>query len=254
MSRKGPGGEAEHENQDRWLLTYADLITLLLGLFVILYAMSKIDMKKYDQVVVALGGVFGSADAAESMRVRLTELPESIPDIFSQRAKVESEIRRALELDTRSLPISLSQDERGVIVHIQEELLFPSGSAELKRSSLETLDRLAGVFRTMPNDIRVEGHTDNVPIQTRTFPSNWHLSVGRALNVGYYLIQKHQMNPEKVSVVGYSEYRPIALNTTPENRARNRRVDIVIVTEAVGSVPGSAPTQRGLIGDLPKEK
>lgn len=224
--------ESEPENSDRWLLTYADLITLLLGLFVILYAMSKIDTKKYAEVVVALGGVFGSADAAASMRMRMLDLQEGLPDMMRQRAQVESEIRRALQLDTKNLPITVTQDERGVVVHLQEELLFPSGSADLKGTSLETLDRLAGVLKSLPNDLRVEGHTDNMPINTPQFPSNWHLSVGRALNVGYYLIQKHGMVPDKVSVVGYSEYRPIVPNTTDVDRAKNRRVDIVVVTEA----------------------
>ena len=254
MSRRKHRGEGGHDNQERWLLTYADLITLLLGLFVILYAMSKIDMKKYDQVVAALGGVFGSGDGAAPVKLRITDLQEGLPDVFTQRAKVESEIRRALQLDTKSLPVSVSQDERGVVVHIQEELLFPSGSADLKSTSLETLDRLAEVFRAMPNDIRVEGHTDNVPIRTRAFPSNWHLSVGRALNVGYYLIEKHQMNPEKVSVVGYSEYRPIAPNITVENRAMNRRVDIVVVTGTVGKAPVAPSASQRSLEDLPKEK
>jgi chemotaxis protein MotB len=254
MNRGRRREEGEHENQERWLLTYADLITLLLGLFVILYAMSKIDMKKYDQVVAALGGVFGSGDAAVPVKMRFTELQDGLPDVFTQRAKVEGEIRRVLELDSKSLPVDVSQDERGVIVHIQEELLFPSGSADLKSTSLETLDRLADAFRTMPNDIRVEGHTDNVPISTSAFPSNWHLSVGRALTVGYYLIQKHKMNPEKVSVVGYSEYHPIAPNTTAENKAKNRRVDIVVVTEAIGKGSATSLVQQRSSQDLSKEK
>jgi chemotaxis protein MotB len=245
MRKRKHAEEGEHENQERWLLTYADLITLLLGLFVILYAMSKIDTKKYAEVVVALGGVFGSADAAASMKLRLRELQEGLPDVYVERAKLEAEIRKALELDTKKLPITVSQDERGVVVHLQEELLFPSGSADLKSTSLETLDRLAGVLRTLPNDVRIEGHTDDVPIKTAVFPSNWHLSVGRALNVGYYLIEKHGMNPEKVSVVGYSEYRPLFPNTTEENRARNRRVDIVVVTEPVtgGGIAGTVRQQ-----------
>jgi chemotaxis protein MotB len=186
--------------------------------------------------------------------MRFTELQEGLPDVFAKRANVEGDIRRALQLETKSLPVTVSQDERGVIVHIQEELLFASGSADLKSASLETLDRLAEVFRTMPNDIRVEGHTDDVPISTRAFPSNWHLSVGRALNVGYYLIQKHQMNPEKVSVVGYSEYRPLAPNTSAANRSLNRRVDIVVVTETVGNAGGVSSAPRRPLEDLPKEK
>jgi chemotaxis protein MotB len=254
MSHRKHTEEEEHGGQERWLLTYADLITLLLGLFVILYAMSKIDMKKYDQVVAALGGVFGSGDGVTPVKLKLTELQEGIPDVISERARVENEIRRVLQLDTRNLPVTVTQDERGVVVHIQEELLFPSGSADLKNTSLETLDRLAGVFRTMPNDIRVEGHTDNLPIASRAFPSNWHLSVGRALNVGYYLIQKHQLNPEKVSVVGYSEYRPIASNATVEDRARNRRVDIVIVTGTVGQKTNGPAVSQRLFQDTSKEK
>ena len=92
------------------------------------------------------------------------------------------------------------------------------------------LDTLAQVLKTIPNDLRIEGHTDNVPIATARFPSNWHLSVIRALNTGYYIISKHKLNPEKISVVGYSEYRPLFPNDTEEHRARNRRVDIVIIT------------------------
>jgi chemotaxis protein MotB len=254
MSRRKHTEEEEGGGQERWLLTYADLITLLLGLFVILYAMSKIDMKKYDQVVVALGGVFGSGDGVTPVKLKLTELQEGLPDVISERTRVENEIRRVLQLDMNKLPVSVSQDERGVVVHIQEELLFPSGSADLKTTSLETLDKLAGVFRTMPNDIRVEGHTDNVPIASKSFPSNWHLSVGRALNVGYYLIQKHRLNPEKISVVGYSEYRPIALNNTAEDRAKNRRVDIVVVTGTVGESKSNAPISERAPQDTAKEK
>lgn len=232
--------ESEPEGQERWLLTYADLITLLLGLFVILYAMSKIDTKKYTEVVVALGGVFGNPEAAATMKLRLLELQEGFPDLMRQRQQLEAEIRRALQLEGKSNGISVTQDERGVVVHLQEELLFPSGSSDLKGTSLETLDRLASVLKSLPNDVRIEGHTDNVPIKTAQFPSNWHLSVGRALNVGYYLIEKHQMVPDKVSVVGYSEYRPLVPNSTPENRARNRRVDIVVVAEAPLAINGKA--------------
>jgi chemotaxis protein MotB len=229
MSNRRKKEEEEPENQERWLLTYADLITLLLGLFVILYAMSKIDTKKYAEVVAALGGVFGSSDAA-AMRLKIVEIDKSLPDFYRERTKIENDLRAALKLDENSLPITITEDERGVTVHLQEQLLFASGSADLKASSLTMLDQLAEALRKMSNDVRVEGHTDNVPIHSQAFPSNWHLSVGRALNVGYYLIEQHGIDPEKVSVVGYAEYRPLLPNTTDESRARNRRVDIVVVT------------------------
>jgi chemotaxis protein MotB len=110
-----------------------------------------------------------------------------------------------------------------------EELGFASGSADPKPSMLQVLDSLAAILKQLPHDVRIEGHTDDVPINTPLFRSNWHLSVARAVNVAYYLIEQHGLVPEKVSVAGYGEFRPLAPNTSEENRARNRRVDIVIM-------------------------
>jgi chemotaxis protein MotB len=219
--------DAEHDNGERWLLTYADLITLLLGLFVILYAISKVDAGKYAEIVAALGGVFGG-EKPSVVQGQGGVLPSAF--MSTERQKIKTEIRAALDTEAKKGLISISENERGLTVHIMEELLFASGNADLKQSSLNTLDALAGVLKELPNDVRVEGHTDDVPISTGTFPSNWHLSVGRAVNVGYYLIVKHELVAEKVSVVGYSEYHPLVPNTSAENRARNRRVDIVVVT------------------------
>ncbi|HTY37980.1 MAG TPA: OmpA family protein [Bacteroidota bacterium] len=253
MKRRQHHEDGEHENSERWLLTYADLITLLLGLFVILYAMSKIDTEKYSQVVAALGGVFGSPEAT-AMKLNVVDVVKTLPEFYRERARIEAEIRKGLDLGSKSLPITITQDERGVTVHLQEQLLFGSGSADLKQTSLSTLDQLAEVLKKMKNDVRVEGHTDNVPIATGAFPSNWHLSVGRALNVGYYLIEKHGMNAERVSVVGYSEYRPLLPNTSEENRARNRRVDIVIVAESAMKQDGAATPEQTFMNDSIKEK
>jgi chemotaxis protein MotB len=214
--------------------------------------MSKIDTEKYSQVVAALGGVFGSPEAT-SVKLRVVDVVKTLPEFYRERARIEAEIRKGLNLGSKALPISITQDERGVTVHLQEQLLFGSGSADLKVTSLETLDQLAEVLKKMTNDVRVEGHTDNVPIATAAFPSNWHLSVGRALNVGYYLIEKHNMKAEKVSVVGYSEYRPLLPNTSDENRARNRRVDIVIVAESAMKGTGGATPEQQFINDSMKE-
>jgi chemotaxis protein MotB len=226
-----PRKHTDPENSDRWLLTYADLITLLLGLFVMLYAMSKIDAGKYSEVVTALNGVFGAPRGILTGNPTLVENPANA--LQSEKQRISQEIRSALHLDERTLPITISENERGVTVHIMEELLFASGSADLKQASLVTLDTLAAVLRSLPNDLRVEGHTDNVPINTAQFPSNWHLSVARALNVAYYVIQRHGLTQERVSVVGYSEFQPLAPNTTAENRTCNRRVDIVIVANGM---------------------
>jgi chemotaxis protein MotB len=227
--RKRKRGEPAHDNEERWLLTYADLITLLLGLFVILYAMSKIDAGKYAEVVTAMEGVFGSPRGIMTGGSSgMMQMP--VPSLRNEQQHIVDELRSALHLDDKKLPISISYNERGITVHIMEELLFASGAADVKATSLAALDSLAMVLRTITNDIRVEGHTDNIPIKTQFFPSNWHLSVARAVNVGYYLIEHHGLNAEQVSVVGYSEYHPLVPNDTPENRAKNRRVDIVIMT------------------------
>lgn len=221
-----------HENTDRWLLTYADLITLLLGLFVILYTMSKVDNDRYSKVVQAFGGMFGNTVETRNAPVIMEphSTPLAIENPVSEPEGIESRLRGALYEDVKANLVSISQDERGVVVHLAEELLFASGSAMLKGSSLTSMDLLASVLKTIPNDIRVEGHTDNVPINTPAFPSNWHLSVARAMNTGEYLMQQHGLKPERVTIVGYAEYKPLVPNTTPENRAKNRRVDIVIVS------------------------
>jgi len=240
MKRKGK--HEAHDNEERWLLTYSDLITLLLGLFVILYAMSKIDAGKYAEFVNAMEGVFGSPKGVMSGQGGVVQAP--MPSVQTERQKIMDELRSAMHIEEHKLPITISVNERGITVHIMEEMLFASGSAVIISSSLEELDSLAKALQGLRNDIRVEGHTDNVPINTDVFPSNWHLSVARAVNVGYYLIQRHGLNPERVSVVGYSEYRPLVPNDSPENRARNRRVDIVILTgSAVTSNAGAGHQQ-----------
>jgi chemotaxis protein MotB len=225
----------EHENSERWLLTYADLITLLLGLFVILYAMSKIDAGKYAEIVNALGGAFGSSKGV--MAGNNGVMGSQIPPIANERQKIAQDIREALHLETKKLPIAISSSERGITVHIMDELLFASGSADIKESSTPALDSLARVLREIPNDVRVEGHTDNVPISSAAYPSNWHLSVARAVSIAYYLIQTHSLNPEKVSAVGYAEYQPLVPNDSDGHRAQNRRVDIVILANTFHKVP-----------------
>jgi chemotaxis protein MotB len=212
----------EDNDKDRYLITYADLITLLLGLFIILYAMSNIDVNKYKGVVNALGSIFGSETAGNPISTTNTIIPKPSD-------KLAEDLYRLVEQYNYGNSIRLEQNERGVTIHILDDVLFPPGRATLNEASKTVLSRLADVIKTLPNDIRIEGHTDNVPINTLQYPSNWHLSVDRALSTGYYLIQEEGISADKVSVVGYAEYRPIASNDTPQTRALNRRVDIVIL-------------------------
>lgn len=212
---------SEENDRDRYLITYADLITLLLGLFIILYAMSNIDANKYKGVVAAMGNVFGN-ETDYSLMNKTNIIPKPSDNLTSELDKIISNY-------SYENSIRLEESERGITVHILDDVLFPPAGAILSEKSKEVLSNLARVLKELPNDIRVEGHTDNLPISNSVYPSNWHLSVDRALSTAYYLIQTEGLSPDKVSVVGYAEYRPIAPNDSKESRALNRRVDLVIL-------------------------
>ncbi len=238
MARKKKGHHEEHENLERWLITYADLITLLLGLFVVLYSMSQIDLNKYQQWISAFSQLFGGGggilEGGRGMLVAptppkgdLQASPGSSQTQLTQE-RLEIQLNAILSPGIESKKIIITTSSEGLTIHLLERLLFESGSADLKPEAKVVLDTLADILKFLPNKIRIEGHADNRPIKSAKFPSNWHLSVERALNTAYYLINKG-VSPEKISVAGYAEYKPIAPNDTEENRSKNRRVDIVIV-------------------------
>ncbi len=220
----------EHDNLERWLLTYSDLITLLLGLFVILYASSQVDMKKYRQVVSAFENVFGGAQSSGPLPSEngVMSNPVEMPPAQTSQ-QLERRVRAAVGEALKKGGALITTDERGVTVHFLEKFMFDPGNADIKPQALPVLDTLGFLLESIPNEIRIEGNTDNTPIHTAQFPSNWQLSVARALNVGYYLLQHYEIRPEKVAIVGYGEYHPLVPNDTPQHRAENRRVDIVIL-------------------------
>jgi chemotaxis protein MotB len=215
----------DSNDKDRYLITYADLITLLLGLFIILYAISNIDIEKYKTMISAMGNVFG--DKGEVVGLEQGSDLIKIPEIDKLKSKVDELIHEYHYENS----VRVEENERGIIIRILEDILFASGSAELGPDSKKVLKQLGAMISNLPNDIRIEGHTDNIPISTPRYPSNWHLSVNRALNTAYYLINDENILPEKVSIVGYSEYQPVESNNDLEKRALNRRVDIVIIKE-----------------------
>lgn len=212
----------EKNDEDRYLITYSDLITLLLGFFIILYAISKIDAAKYKNVAHALGNYFGNEAV-------INPAPEMKTSAIGPKETLGTQLNRLIKEYNYSNTIQLEENEKGITIHILDEVLFAPAQAGLNENSKIVLNRLAEVIKDLPNDIRIEGHTDNVPINTARYPSNWHLSVDRALSTAYYLIKEDGLDPDKVSILGYAEYRPIAPNDTPENRAKNRRVDLVIL-------------------------
>lgn len=272
MKRKKKA-EAHKENGDRWLLTYSDLITLLMIFFVVMYSMSQIDAAKFQAVAESLnmalgGGVpakleisaqiagpspFTSGRPNNNAMTKVPENEKKIPSIDTSKGagnkKAQGDAERELELQRElqtimgvkikldkfaaengfQTKITSSIEERGLVVSLQETVLYKSGSAEVMPYAHEVLDKISVVLSTVPNLIKVEGHTCTVPIRTPQFASNWELSVIRATNVLQILIKEGHINPNRLSAVGYGEYRPIASNATEEGRINNRRVDLIIL-------------------------
>ena len=205
---------------------------MLLGLFIILYAVSNIDSQKYEKMMSAMGSVFGSASTGANSEGNVVTLTGNDIDFIPTKIdRLRSELSYLVNQYGPRSNVRLEENERGITIHIRGDILFESGSAILGPGSEQVLADVANILKEVDNDIRIEGHTDNIPIVSKTYLSNWHLSIERALNTAYYLINKEGLSPQQVSVVGYAEYKPIESNETPEGRAANRRVDIVIIKE-----------------------
>jgi chemotaxis protein MotB len=224
--------EEDKENLERWLLTYADLITLLLAFFVMLYVFSKQDTRKYDAMTMQLKAIFsgGAGVVVEGGRTGSQSIEgasEGTSDI-----QIRRELEKQIKAEVQENNISVITDERGIVIRIMDKAFYDTGKADLKEKARATLDKIAPVIKGLPNEIRIEGHTDNVPISTYEFKSNWELSVRRATEVVRYLVERGGISPKRISAAGYAEYRPVAENDSEENRALNRRIEIIVVKSA----------------------
>ncbi|HOD65402.1 MAG TPA: flagellar motor protein MotB [candidate division Zixibacteria bacterium] len=220
----------DKENLDRWLLTYSDLITLLLAFFVVMYSMSQVDAKRFGQMAKALHGILkGGENVFDYDEAKPTEDGHGLLKLGNLRmlqARVEERFKGINRLDDVSSEIT----ERGLVIHIVDRALFDEGAADLKPQAIDVLDLINDEVRAMPNHLRIEGHTDDRQIATLRFPSNWELSAARATEVVRFFVNQHDFPPDRISALGYGEFRPIRPNNSIENRAMNRRVDIVILT------------------------
>ncbi|SHM10821.1 chemotaxis protein MotB [Caldanaerovirga acetigignens] len=222
----------------QWMTTYGDLITQILIFFVLLFALSNVDAKKFDLAITSVQGSLGILESGKSL-IRGEFVEEGIAgeNLFTGEQQ-ERELRKLgdqiLEIIEASgyKGVTVSIDERGLAVRFMEGALFDSGKADLKSEAIRLLDKIAPVLKQSQRPIRVEGHTDNVPIHTKEFPSNWELSTARAVNVLRYLVEKHEIPPQIISAAGYGEYHPIVPNDTAQNRSRNRRVEIIILSSS----------------------
>lgn len=200
---------------NRWVISYADFITMLLALFMVLWAISGNTETHKPAVKINQSLNINSTKELPADNT-ITEQDEIIDtlnqnEVIKQNAKVLKGVK-------------------GAIIRLNDKMLFEQGSAIIKPEVLSTLDNIANELKKFDNYIIIEGHTDSTPISTSQFPSNWELSTARATNIIKYLVAKKEFNPQKLSAVGYGEYMPIAPNTSYEGKTLNRRVDIIIIS------------------------
>lgn len=239
------GGHAA--NHERWLLTYADLITLLLIFFVIMYSVTSLNISKFHDLAQSLNEAMGSAGTILSSQnsqgstgiLQQTSVTSSANSQTQQvnQAGIDNLYRRIEQyIRTHHLQsqVTAYMVPQGVRVSINAQALFPSGSDVLQPDALTLLDGLTPLLQQVTNDIEVQGFTDNVPIRTAQYPSNWFLSVARSAMVADYLT--HQgIDPTRLVAMGYSKYRPVASNATAAGRQRNRRVDLLVLRSGLSA-------------------
>lgn len=256
--------EAEKENSERWLLTYADMITLLMLFFIVLYSMSNVDSEKYKAISKALQTIFEGGnmgifqpsgmypqkgfDEYGGNSMQGSQFP------YSTRSKLQTrilkQVNEVFKPEMTAKYISTRIDERGLVITLTGDFFFDGGSAKLNKEMEPVLIKVAGILNEVPNFVRIEGHTDNSRLSAvktgEGYDNNWDLSAARSLNVLKFLVEDGRVEPKKLSSVAFGEYRPIEDNNLPEGRAYNRRVDIVILKERLMQSPDDKRIERPL--------
>lgn len=267
MARRRRGHEEEHENLERWLVSYADFITLLFAFFVVMYAISSVNEGKYRVLSDSLVSAFRNVQVVGAGQMNIVTPPNaSIKQIVVkqdpqtaarrqvQRDKmrnVAQDIFRALAPLVRQGKVRLVETDKGVTIEIADSVLFSPGQAQLEPTSAQALRMVGEVLAPTEFPIVVEGHTDNVPIRTALYPSNWELSAVRATTV-LRLFADAGVSPQRLTAIGYGEHRPVEGNDTQEGRARNRRVSILIESAIPAEPevpPPAAPPSAPVSGD-----
>ena len=262
MARRRKRYIEDIEHQDRWMVSFADFITLLFAFFVVMYSISSVNKGKYETFSESLDQALFHNEKVEKVekstgkavepiqtgkiptRIQPIELPNLITvteeehqlseEIMEEKRRlndVSEEFQRALQPFVESQLVGINKHDFWVELEMNSELLFASGSAELSSKALPVLEKVAEVVRHVPNVINVEGYTDDVPISTGIYPSNWDLSSARATSV-VKALEKNNIPPTRLSAVGYGEFHPIADNASEEGRFKNRRVVLVLMSQA----------------------
>ncbi|MBI4000873.1 MAG: OmpA family protein [Nitrospira defluvii] len=232
----------EHENHERWLVSYADFITLLFAFFVVMYSVSSVNEGKYRTVSESIKAALNPVNSIPSSRLPFT-IGDAKPKVIPSEAVSSSDpvIRRMREIMTRINPnlkgdiseVKIVETGHGTImISLPESILFQSGEARVRSEALPFLKALSEILIEMDRHIRILGHTDNVPIRTAQFPSNWELSAGRAVMVVRIFSELYGVPITHLSATGRADAKPVASNDTPEGRTKNRRVEIIILEKA----------------------
>lgn len=230
--------QPENRGAPAWMTTYADMVTLLLTFFVLLYSFSTVDAQKFKAIMTAFQGTLGVLDGGKVVTSDASIHDASLDvDVTFDVAQKDMEQMQALMEEMQALvaagelpgTVELVHEERGLVVRFADRAFFDLGKADIRPDAQPVLHEIAELLRPLENHVRVEGHTDILPINTDRFPSNWELSTARATSVIRFLIEEKNMDPKRLSAAGYGEYRPVDSNETIEGRARNRRVDLVIM-------------------------
>ena len=250
----------EHENHERWLVSYADFITLLFAFFVVMYAISSVNEGKYrvmsDSIVDAFKNtptsekiIYIPAPApqnAESGKIEMKPIAvKAQPSAADSALLIEKEKRRenmksvanslleVMEPLVKDGQVKVTESDRGISIEINASLLFAPAQAVLNKDSVQKLTAVGKVLANDTHKVQIEGHTDNLPIASTIFPSNWELSSARASSVTRLFVE-NGVAPQRIEVIGYADNRPVDTNDTPEGRARNRRVTVMILAENEG--------------------
>jgi chemotaxis protein MotB len=264
MARKKP--HEEHENLERWLVSYADFITLLFAFFVVMYALSSVNEGKYRVLSDSLIQAFQEKPTSD----KLINMGQKSPEILSGTGKpigksvpqrsaddanpavqketedmkrIARNVQTAMEPMVAQGQVRVTRSPRGIMVEINASTLFPSGDATLQTSSAQAMAAVAKVLSQVDNPIQVEGHTDNIPIRSPAYPSNWELSSARAGSV-VRLLTEAGVPPGRMVAIGYADNKPVDTNATPDGRSRNRRVNVLILNsdDDIGrEIPLQAP-------------
>lgn len=201
---------------NRWVISYADLVTLLLALFLVMYALNTADLKAKAGVNEGVNeGVNAGVIKTEIQKDRPVKMPELQKELLNEFKNDENVI--------------LLKDTRGLIIRLKDDVLFGSAESDIQPESYQTLNKIIDILSKINNPVIIEGHTDSFPIKSAKYSSNWELSTARATSVIDYLVKSKRINPRRLSAVGYGEYIPVAENTSNSGRMKNRRVDIIIL-------------------------